>query len=140
MAAEPEWLKEFVDQVCTCLCPIEDMPPIGCHTAYEEDTWEISVFVSPTEIVGGQHDGQRLPCTFVVELIDLLQLFDVVESAGWQPHPQDESDEIGNHVAVEGIYAGHRIWLRVLAETPGQYAPGRYLNVFEQRFLDTWHD
>jgi len=139
MSEQPVWLKEFVERACACLHPIEEMPPIGCHAANIGETWEVSLFVSPTEIVGGQHDGERLACLFAVDLIDLLQLFDVVESAGWQPHPQNEQDELRNHVAVEGYVEGHRVWLRVLADLPDRYAPGRYLNLYDQGFLDTWY-
>lgn len=138
MSEQPVWLNTFVDRVCACLHPIEDLPPIGCHVTRENDIWEVTVFVSPTEIVGGQHDGERLAGLFVVDLIDLLHLFDVVESAGWQPHQQHEQDELRNHVAVEGYVNGHHVWLRALADTPERYAPGRYLNVFEKKFLDTW--
>jgi len=139
MSEQPVWLKEFVDQACGCLCAIEEMPPMGCHVALEMDTWEISLFVSPTEIIGGRHDGERLACLFAVDLIELLQVFDVVESAGWQPLQQNEQDELRNHISVEGFVNGNRIWLRILGEMPDRYAPGYYLNIFDQNFLDTWN-
>jgi len=139
MSEQPIWLKEFVARACGCLCAIEELPPIGCHVALEHETWEVSLFVSPTEIIGGPHDGERLACLFAVDLIELLQVFDVIESAGWQPLQQNEQDELRNHISVEGFVNGKRVWLRILGEMPDRYAPGQYLNVFDQNFLDTWN-
>jgi hypothetical protein len=114
------------------------MPPIGCHYIRERDAWEVTLFISPTEIVGGQHDGERISCLFLVDIVELLQVFDVVESASWQPHQVNEADELRSHVSVTGFSNGHMIWLRVLAESPERYDSGRYVNVIDQRLLDTW--
>lgn len=138
MSEHPQWLSEFADKIAVCLQPLEKMPPVGCHFAYHGGTWEVSLFVSPTEVVGGQFDGERYPGLFVLDLIDVLQVFDVVESAGWQPQPINEQDELCNHVSVEGYVGGHRVWLRILADSPERYAPGRYLNVADRSFLETW--
>lgn len=138
MSKQPTWLKEFANRACACLHALEEMPPIGCHVAVEEATWEVSLFVSSTEIVGGRHDGERLACLFVVDLAALFQLFDMVESASWQPHPFNEQDELRNHVSVEGYVEGHHVGLRILADLPDRFAPGRYLNLHDQNFLDTW--
>jgi hypothetical protein len=114
------------------------MPPIGCHVSQPGETWEVSLFVSPTEIIGGEHDGVRVDSLYLLSVIDLLQVFDVVEDSSWQPHRAHELDELGSHISVTGYYAGRRVCLRVLAEAPSRFAPGRYANILERRFTETW--
>lgn len=138
MPAPPAWLKRFTDDVCGCLHAIEAHSPIGCHYFENAERIEISLFVSPAEIVGGPHDGERLPGLFVLDALELMHLFDVVESVQWQPHPVSDQDELGAHLAVAGVVAGHRVTLQILSETPERFAPGLFANVLEQRLHDTW--
>jgi len=138
MSTRPAWLSDLVQQVCACLHGVEDFPPIGCHVAEIEDCWEVTVFVSPTEIVGGEYDGERLSCLFVVDTLQLLQIFDGVESASWQPHVMSDLDDLGSHMAVIGDFSGHSVWLRILAETPERYPVGRQLDLYGKRFIDSW--
>ena len=139
MSSRPEWLTELTNGVCSALYAAEEMPPIGCHVAKSGETWEISLFISPTEIVGGEHDGERLSCLFFLDLLELMHLFDVVESVNWQPHELNENDELRNHVSVTGYYHGHSIWLRVLADSPERFEPGRFAHLNEQKIHDTWY-
>lgn len=138
MSDQPEWLRQFADNVCACLIPIEAMPPIGCHVARVGDCWEITLFISPTEIVGGQYDGERIPSLFVLDSLEVQHLFDVVDSASWQPHPVNELDELGAHFSVTGYVQGNLVWLRILGEVPQRFESGRFANLLEQRFMETW--
>ncbi|SFH70165.1 hypothetical protein [Planctomicrobium piriforme] len=139
MPAQPQWLSEFVEGVCGCLHAVEELPPIGCHYIHADQTWEVSIFISPTELVGGEHDGERLSCLYVVDVVDLMHVFDVVESASWQPLALNETDELKSHLAVSGYFQGNSIWLRILAETPERYDPGRFIDLNSGRIVDTWN-
>lgn len=138
MPEQPDWLKTLTDEICRGLHAVDTLPPIGCHVCNADDIWEISLFVSPTEIVGGEHDGERVSSMFLVDTLVILELFDVVESAVWQPHQMDADDELRAHFAVTGVYQGRQICLRLLADTPERFAPGRYANLFEKRIMETW--
>ena len=81
MPEQPDWLKTLTDEICRGLHAVDTLPPIGCHVCNADDIWEISLFVSPTEIVGGEHDGERVSSMFLVDTLVILELFDVVESA-----------------------------------------------------------
>ncbi|WP_437186242.1 hypothetical protein SH668x_003389 [Planctomicrobium sp. SH668] len=140
MLGQPNWLKEFVDGICNCIYGADDLPPIGCHYAFEDDAWEITVFVSATEVVGGQFDGSRKFTPFAVDVVELVQMFHVVENTAWQPHPMSEDDELRSHLSVDGYYEGHKIWLRVLAETPEAYGVGRIVNELDGRTEDVWRE
>lgn len=135
----PQWLSQFSENICTALYAVERMPPIGCHVAQVRDVWEVSLFVSETEIVGGRFDGERISCLFLVDILELLHQFDVVESASWQPHQINEHDELRGHISVTGYHQGHHVWLRILSETPERFGPGQVANLRQQRILDTWH-
>lgn len=138
MLEQPAWLQDFTEKVCGCLHLLEGTPPIGCHVARVDDCWEVSLFVSPTEIVGGQHDGERLPCLFVLDALEVQHLFDVVDSVTWQPHALNDLDELASHLSVLGYVGGRQVWLRILGETPERFEAGRVANIHEQRILEKW--
>lgn len=138
MPGQHSWLERLTDRVCACLHAVDQMPPIGCHYCVDHQTWEVSLFLSPTEIIGGQHDGERISCLYMLDMLELLHIFDVVESATWQPHQLNDQDELRAHVAVTGYFEGRQVWLRILADAPERFAPGRYANLLEQKMLDTW--
>jgi hypothetical protein len=140
MSGPPAWLTEFADRVCACLLAIDEMPPIGCHYVRDQGIWEVTLFISPTEIVGGQYDGERYSCLFAVDALELLHLFDVVESVTWQAQQVPEGDELGSHLAFAGCVQGRLVTLRVLSETPQRFSPGRFANLHEQKFLETWRE
>lgn len=138
MSRNPEWLKRLVERVCGCIDLLQDAPPIGCHFAEHDDTWEVTVFVASTEIVGGVHDGRRIPSLFVADLSQVLLVFESVESCGWQPHRVDKEDELGAHVAIHGQFEGHQVWLRILAEAPEKFEAGRHANLLDRMIVDVW--
>lgn len=138
MDSQPEWISEFTERVCTSIRLFDEGAPIGCHYYCGETSHEISVFVSATEIVGGPNDGQRIVARYVVDLIELMQVFDLLDNYSWQPQVIDASDEVGPHVAISGEYQGEQIWLRILAQTPEQFLPGRIAKFTDRKFIDLW--
>ena len=114
------------------------MAPIGCHYYRCEETWEVTVFASLTEIIGGEEDGRRIPSRFVLDVGAIIGLFNDVEEVRWQNLPQGADDELGAHLAVEGIHRGERLVLRIPAKAPDRFEAGRLANVYEMRFVDIW--
>lgn len=138
MDLQPKWLEEFVETACGALHAVSDLAPIGCHYACIEGVWEVSLFFSPTEIVGGEKSGVRNSCLFVLDVMRLLHVFDVVESASWQPFQIDDSDDLKCHFAVAGTYQDSQVWLRVLAEMPSEIEPGRFLDASQGVIHEVW--
>lgn len=120
------------------MVPTDVLAPIGCHYHQDGKTWEITIFASLTEVVGGQRDGLRFPCHFVLDVAGVVALFSKVDSVEWQILPEGTEDEIGAHVAVEGTYQGEHVLLRIPAEAPERFEVGRFANVFEMRYVDNW--
>lgn len=74
----------------------------------------------------------------MVDLRDLMEVFDAIESVYWQPQTMADDDEVGPHVGVEGIFEGHSVWLRITAEPPSQFESGRMVDVLANEVEDRW--
>jgi hypothetical protein len=134
----PPWLEELARSVTHCMHAVDAMAPVGCHYHREDETWEVTIFASMTEVVGGQQDGLRFPCCFVLDVGGLIALFADVESVRWQSLRQEADDEVGAHLAIEGTYQGARLLLRIPAEAPSRFEAGRKANVYEMRIVNVW--
>lgn len=138
MTTPPDWIRQLADQVAACLEPLEPMPPLGCHYHAVDDCWEISLFPSQTEIVGGAQDGLHIAPRLRVDLLEITSLFDAIEDISWQTRAVDETDELGCHIAISGILDGRRIEVRVLRRSPACFDPGRKAYIHEGCLLETW--
>ncbi len=114
------------------------LAPIGCHYHFENDVWEVTIFASRTEVLGGERDGLRFPSRFVLDIKGLLDLFSSVEAIEWQALSQGPDDEIGANLAVLGTLDGGQVCLRIPSEAPDRFEVGRLANVYEMRFIDVW--
>ncbi|WP_437203940.1 hypothetical protein [Planctomicrobium sp. SH664] len=138
MSGHPPWLDRFTQRAVECLHAVEEAPSIGCHVFQDGEIWEVSLFLSPTEIVGGEHDGERLTSLFVADVMELVHIFDTVASASWQPHPLTPQDDLRSHLALVGEFEGHIVWLRILGESPEQFGVGRIADFHGRSVVDTW--
>ena len=138
----PKWLGVLADLATRALHSESQLAPVGCHfhmnDEFETPQWEVTLFVSGTEVYGGAHDGQRGHCRFMVDLRDLMVAFDVVESFYWQAQPMADDDQVGPHVGLEGLFQGHAVWLRVTAQSPTEFEPGRVFNELDNELQDRW--
>lgn len=134
----PAWLAELANHVTAVIRPADVMSPLGCHYQFVDGVWEVTIFASMTEIVGGERDGLRFPSRFSIDLQALLLLFDEVATAEWQVLPLGPEDDLGAHLSIEGTYGEQPVWLRIPAQAPQRFEIGRYANVYEMRFVDMW--
>jgi hypothetical protein len=138
MAAPPAWLKELADRAALLLMPVDLLAPVGCHFCRVGRTWEVTLFVASTQIVGGRRDGVLRHSRFRVDLKELLALFSKVRECTWQPLSLGSSDQLGPHLSIEGTCQRHDVWLRILSRAPRGYEPGRRAIVYQQNLEDTW--
>ena len=129
MVAAPDWLRPFVNSALAVIVVEKELAQIGCHIYQDDRTWEITLFVSSTEIVGGPHDGKLRRPTFSVDIGELLSLFRRVDALYWQAQPLDPSDEVGAHLSIEGVRCGQAIWLRILARQPDCFPVGSRIHL-----------
>jgi hypothetical protein len=138
MVAPPHWLKVLGDRVASAIYPIDILPPLGCHYQLVDGVWEVTLFASQTEVIGGPRDGSRTPSRFHLDIKALLELFDEVHGCSWQSMTVDEADDLGAHVSVEGLYEQHHVWLRLPARAPECFDPGRHAIVHERQWKEIW--
>lgn len=138
MSTEPAWLKKFAERVCQAMEFPESNSPIGCHYHFAESTWEVTIFASSTEIVGGPSDGSRMPAPFVTDVHRVMTTFDETTSLSWQAAQMGPDDDLGTHLAIRGRFEGNAIWLRLLAEAPAGFAPGRTFNHHTGEVVNAW--
>jgi hypothetical protein len=138
MPAPPEWLQKFADAVALQMNPIDLLAPVGCHFCLVEDTWEITLFASSTQIVGGKRDGVLRHSRFNVDVRAVMDLFSNVWNMTWQPIPVAADDDLGPHLSIEGSHAEFSVWLRILARAPKRFDPGRRAIVYDATWEENW--
>ena len=136
----PAWLEALVDDITPRFRSYEPVGPIGCHFFFdpEDEQWEITMFVSRTEVMGGPTDGRITESRFFFDLLGLENLLDSVETISWQAQWILPDDEIGPHLSIGGIYDGHRVWLRLPASEPPSFSAGRLAAPMSGHFEDLW--
>ncbi len=138
MGSPPSWLSLFTDKVTTSIHAHNVLSPLGCHFQEISGVWEITIFASRTEIVGGSQDGRSRHSPFSVDVANVLSAFSDVENIGWQAHRLDRQDDLGPHLSVDGTVENHRVWLRVTSAAPERFEPGRRALVNQQGFEEVW--
>lgn len=139
-SSPPAWLRWFANDAARAILDTAAHAPIGCHYHYEEprDEWEVAIFVSDTEVVGGPRDGTLVPCRIQVDVAHAVQLFDEMPKVYWHAGTVHQEDDEEQHMSLEGTVRGHAVWLRVLAQAPEQAGPGRLLHAATGHLEDLW--
>ncbi len=136
----PAWLRWFVNDAVRGIVDRNVAAPIGCHFfhAKDEDVWEVSLFVSRTEVCGGPADGKHVPSGLQIDITRVCSAFDSSPSIYWQAEKISEDDELGNHLSFEGIARGVGVWLRILQHAPDWAGPGRLVYSKNGSVKDIW--
>ena len=140
MPTRPDWLERLANEVIRQIHAVDVLAPIGCHSFHnqEDDQWEVTVFASSTEIIGGRLDGKITSSKFALDVRGLYELFTDVTCIEWQSHQLGPEDELGAHILIEGTFEGFSICLRVLAQAPERFQVGRYVYTEESRLENVW--
>jgi hypothetical protein len=119
---DDDWLDELYEALVGCVEADSPMGPMGLRSWEEEGFWEVWVYPTPVELVGGRHDGEVVVPGFSFDLQQLREVFESVGAFGWNAlglnWPQ------GPHVYVEGVFEGREIFLQVLSYAPEDEKPG----------------
>jgi len=121
-------METLVEVISECVEAHSPMGPLGYRYLAQGDPCELMVYPTPVELVGGAEDGAVVLPGFSLDLHVLLAHFDRVEACRWSPHGLGPYDPDGPCVSIEGLYQGHDVWLRVLAEPPEDEEPGLRLS------------
>lgn len=129
MADSPAWLESLADMVSTSVEAYSAMGPFGFRYHQDGADWELIIYPTPVELMGGAEDGTLVCSGFSLDVQLLLSRFDQVTAVQWCTHDFGLSAPEGPQLSIEGTYQGHNIWLRVLAEPPSNEPPGLQLRV-----------
>ncbi|MCA9060857.1 MAG: hypothetical protein KDA96_20080 [Planctomycetaceae bacterium] len=136
----PTWLRWFANDCSRGFAGGCALAPVGCHFYFDDEAerWEVTLFISRTEVVGGPMDGRTLPAGVIVDIQRVTSSFDSVSEVCWQAERLADTDDLGNHVSVTGIARGHQVWLRILANAPDDVGCGRMLYASIGVYEDLW--
>lgn len=136
----PSWLRWFVNDVVRGIMHREDSAPVGCHFYYDEEntTWEVTLFVSRSEVLGGAWDGKVVPAGLEVDIVKVSAAFDRPPAIFWQAERVLPEDELGPHLSFEGHSHNNQVWLRVLQTAPSWAGVGRLLHAATGEFENIW--
>ncbi len=130
MTEAPAWLVSLVDHVVNCMEASAPAGSVGYRWRNDDDEfWEVSVYSTPVELVGGAVDGEIVYSLFSLDLQGLSSCFEKVADFRWQAHVFGPHDPEGPSVCIEGVYQGHHVSLRVLSEPPEDEEPGLDLEI-----------
>jgi hypothetical protein len=136
----PAWLPGFINDVIQGFIDDCGTAPLGCHFYRDNDleTWEVTLFVSRTEVWSGAEDGRPIPLPFQIDVLSVCAAFDILPVMHWQTEKIAADDELGNHLSFEGIAKGAKVWLRILKDAPAWADPGRLVHAGTGQIQDTW--
>jgi hypothetical protein len=136
----PSWLRWFVNDAVRGVVDRHVTAPIGCHFFHdtELDAWEVSLFVSRTEVCGGSADGRQVPSGLQIDILAVCAAFDSPPAIYWQAEKIAHDDELGNHLSFEGVVRGSNVWLRILQNAPDWAGPGRLVHANTGNIEDVW--
>lgn len=124
MSEAPAWMRLLVDLVAGCMEAHSAVGSLGFRWRQDEDQWDIMVYPAPGELVGGANDGALVSPGFSFDVQGLTTVFEELVDVCWQAQAFGPHDQEGQHLSIEGVYDGHRIYLKVLSGAPQDEEPG----------------
>ena len=120
------WLHQLLEAVAGCMTADSPMGPLGYRYGEEEGSWEVDVYPTLVELVGGAVDGEVVAPGFTLDVEELRAAFDRIKAWVWHSlgFPHDE----GPRLVVEGVLQGREVFLQVLAYAPEDEEPGMRLD------------
>jgi hypothetical protein len=137
-AGEPEdviWLDALREAVADSIEPESLIrPPLDLRYHQEQGFWDVCVYATPFELVGGARDGDIVAPGFHVDLEQLRSTFDTITASGWNALGLTSVE--GPYVYLEGTFQGREVYLQVLATAPDDEQPGLKVDTMFYRDTD----
>ncbi len=124
MSEAPAWVESLIDLVANCMEAHSEMGPLAFGWRQEEDHWDIMVYPTPGELMGGADDGALVSPGFSLDVQELSTAFEELVDVRWQAEAFGPHDQEGRHISIEGVYDGHHVYLQVLSDAPEDEEPG----------------
>ena len=121
-AEVPAWLEQLVETVAANVEADSVLGPLVYRYVEEDGFWEVVVYPSPVELVGGALDGDVVTLGFTLHLEGLRAAFQRVHELCWNAIGLIGHE--GPYVAIEGEHQKHKVYLQILAYAPEDEEPG----------------
>jgi hypothetical protein len=125
-ADDDAWLDMLLDTVAACVEAESPMGPLGIRYGEENNFWEVCIYPTPVELLGGAHDGEVVVPGFSLDLEQLHSAFDSITAFGWNALGLNWPE--CPHISIEGVFQGREVYLQVLAYAPENAEPGLKLD------------
>jgi hypothetical protein len=122
----PPWLDNLVETVAGNMEAISAMGPLVFRYGEEEGFWEVILYPSPVELVGGAVDGEVVAPGFTLDLEGLRSAFEKIDAFSWNSIGFHDGER--PYIAIEGEIQGQHVYLQVLAYAPEDEEPGMKLD------------
>jgi hypothetical protein len=122
-----QWLQVLHDIVDDCIEVDGAAGPLAVRWGQDGNCWQVAIYPTPVELVGGAEDGEVVVPGFTLDLERLRGAFTRLDGFGWNALGLHEPE--GPYVYLEGDFLGHEVFLRILAQAPTDEQPGTKLRV-----------
>jgi hypothetical protein len=122
----PAWLNALFDLVAGNMEAVSAMGSLACRYGEDDGFWEVTLYPTPVELVGGAVDGEVVAPGFLLDLAGLRSAFDRVDEFLW-----DSLGVVGDegpYVVIEGQFRGREVYLQILTYAPAGEEPGIQLD------------
>ena len=120
------WLHRLLEAVAECMTAESPMGPLSYRYGEAEGIWAVDVYPTPVELIGGAVDGEVVAPGFTLEVDELRDVFDRVESIVW--YSLGSAHDEGPRLIVEGVHEHRNVLLQILAYAPADEEPGMKLD------------
>lgn len=79
--------------------------PLGYRYGDDHGMWNVFIYPTPVELVGGVNDGTIALPGFNLDLQELMSAFDQVIDLSWCSQSYGPFDLDAPHISIEGVYA-----------------------------------
>jgi len=132
----PAWLCDLIREIGQQFRPLGFIGQLGFRylapnlKGNRSQRWLIAIYLIPTELSGGSHDGASMLPGFSMSLLALTGLFSELTTLEWKV-PRSYTDGLfGPEVWLEGIYRGMEpVQLHIYADCPSDEFPALVLDV-----------
>ncbi|MEZ6129279.1 MAG: hypothetical protein R3C59_11395 [Planctomycetaceae bacterium] len=125
----PDWLRHFIKKAAALFEPLTTVGRVGYDCQADERGWNVCLYLGTTEIIGGPKDGQIEHAGFVIDLKQLMTIFQNVQRFEWYSISNKNDDRfeepIRSVMKITGqTEDGHFVQLELLASPPRFVGPG----------------
>lgn len=120
MAYPPIWLEEFVHQLACHIFPENFPNPLACHYHQEASCWEVALFPSRVQNQDTTKTSSEASF-FSFDVQQAMSAFDDLLHLDWITSPITAQNEVGPHLAMEGIVQGEHLLIRICAQVPKRF-------------------